>query len=209
VVGIIIQQVKSAYGKLSVFFFWLKLFMLIHKFLNIYQTANATMPIIIFLKKEWDDFNMLKEKSCGAIVYRIGNEKGEPQILLIKHKNGEHWSFPKGHTEFGESEHETALREVKEETGLDVVLQPGFRRTVIYRPKPNTEKEVVYFVAEVKEGEINIQEEELSEAMWVGISRASILVTFENDRRLISGAKQFLVDAPAFSAKKGRSGKQT
>ena len=86
---------------------------------------------------------MKREKSCGAIVYRMVNEK--PQILLIKHKNGGHWSFPKGHIELNETEQETALREIKEETGIDVVLDPSFRETVHYSPKKDTNKEVVYF----------------------------------------------------------------
>ena len=68
---------------------------------------------------------MTFEKSCGAIVYR--KHHGNTEILLIKHINSGHWSFPKGHMEQGESETETALREIKEETGLDVLLDPTFR----------------------------------------------------------------------------------
>ena len=70
---------------------------------------------------------MLREKSCGALVYRKRKEKYE--LLLIKHKSGGHWSFPKGHVESGENELQTALREIKEETGLDVRLMDGFRQS--------------------------------------------------------------------------------
>lgn len=49
--------------------------------------------------------------------------------------------------EEGETEEETARREIKEETGLDVLLDTGFRETVTYSPKRNTKKTVVYFVA--------------------------------------------------------------
>ena len=75
---------------------------------------------------------MKKEKSCGAIVYR---EKDGVEILLIKHKNGGHWAFPKGHVENKETEEETALREIWEETGLKVKLDKGFRRSVAYSPQ--------------------------------------------------------------------------
>jgi len=58
-----------------------------------------------------------REKSCGAIVYR--RESGNVLYLIIQQKS-RHWSFPKGHVERGESEKETALREIREETGLCV-----------------------------------------------------------------------------------------
>ena len=91
---------------------------------------------------------MLHEKSCGAIVYRKSH--GNIQILLIKHVNSGHWSFPKGHTEGEETEAETALREIKEETGIDVILDTTFRETVSYSPKKDTQKIVVYFLAKLK-----------------------------------------------------------
>ena len=49
---------------------------------------------------------MKKEKSCGAVVYRETGEQIE--ILLIRHKNGGHWAFPKGHVEKKETEEDTA-----------------------------------------------------------------------------------------------------
>ena len=63
---------------------------------------------------------MKREKSCGALVYRI-TQSGQKELLFIKHRHGTHWSFPKGHMEEGESEVQTALREVKEETGSDIL----------------------------------------------------------------------------------------
>ena len=60
---------------------------------------------------------MKKEKSCGAVIYKF--EENEVYVLLLKHNLG-HWSFAKGHVEAGETEVETAKREVKEEVGLDI-----------------------------------------------------------------------------------------
>ena len=79
------------------------------------------------------------EKSCGAIVFRKFH--GNIELLLIKHANGGHWSFPKGHVEEGETEVETALREVHEETGLTIQLEEGFRQSVEYYPRPNIRKQ--------------------------------------------------------------------
>ena len=63
---------------------------------------------------------MRYEKSCGALVFRRASQGLE--VLLLKHRAG-HWDFPKGHVEAGESEQETALREVLEESGLTVKLE--------------------------------------------------------------------------------------
>lgn len=89
---------------------------------------------------------MFHEKSCGAIVYRKFH--GNIEILLIKHVNSGHWSFPKGHIEIGETEYQTALREIKEETGIDVLIDTSFREIVSYSPKKDTNKVVVYFLGE-------------------------------------------------------------
>ncbi len=130
---------------------------------------------------------MVNEKSCGAIVYRKFH--GNTEILLIKHVNSGHWSFPKGHVEDEETEVETAMREVREETGIDVIIDPTFRETVSYSPKKDTQKVVVYFVAKAKNFDFSPQEEEISEIKWVEIGRASTVLTYENDRSIVNKAK--------------------
>lgn len=126
---------------------------------------------------------MKQEKSCGAIVYRQSDEK--TQLLLIKHRCSGHWSFPKGHVEAGEHENETALREVKEETGLDIALEGGFRESVEYCPSPDVKKQVVYFLGVPKGGALQKQESEVSDICWLDIERALGEVTFNNDKMLI------------------------
>ena len=131
-----------------------------------------------------------KEKSCGALVYRIKN--GELELLLLKHRFGGHWSFPKGHVEEGETEVETALREVHEETGLTIQLEDGFRQSVEYYPRPNIRKQVVYFHGYADDDRTRRQEEEISEIRWVPLKSAHREVTFRNDKNLINHAKKFL-----------------
>ena len=131
-----------------------------------------------------------KEKSCGALVYRIKN--GELELLLVKHRFGGHWSFPKGHVEEGETEVETALREVHEETGLTIQLEDGFRQSVEYYPRPNIRKQVVYFLGYADDDRTRRQEEEISEIRWVPLKSAHREVTFRNDKNLINHAKKFL-----------------
>lgn len=134
---------------------------------------------------------VIREKSCGALVYRKKQDRLE--LLLIRHKNGGHWSFPKGHVESGETEPQTALREIKEETGLDVGLCEGFRQSVEYFPKPHVKKQVVYFLASPDgDDTVRRQEEEISEYKWCLLDEADTMVTFKNDKHLISEARRYL-----------------
>lgn len=130
---------------------------------------------------------MVFEKSCGAIVYR--RHHGNLEILLIKHVNSGHWSFPKGHVESGETEEETALREIKEETGIDVIIDSTFRETVTYFPRKDTQKVVVYFLAKAKNFEYVPQEEEIAQIKWVDIGYATSVLTYENDKTIVNKAK--------------------
>ena len=134
---------------------------------------------------------MLNEKSCGAIVYRKFH--GNTEILLIKHINSGHWSFPKGHVEKGETEVETALREIKEETGIDVIIDPTFRETVSYYPKKDIQKVVVYFIGKAKNYDYVPQEEEIADIKWVEIGRAGSVLTYENDRSIVNKAKNAII----------------
>lgn len=130
---------------------------------------------------------MILEKSCGAIVYRRSH--GNTEILLIKHVNSGHWSFPKGHVEGTETEVETALREIKEETGIDVIIDPSFRETVSYFPRKDTQKIVVYFIGKAKNFEFTPQEEEIAQIKWVDIGHATAILTYENDKTIVNKAR--------------------
>ena len=133
---------------------------------------------------------MTYEKSCCGIVYRKFH--GNTEILLIKHIKSGYWSFPKGHVENSETEEETAKREIKEETGIDVYIDSGFRETVTYSPRKDAKKEVVYFVARAKNYDYTPQLEEISEIRWVGIGQAHNLLVYDNDKLIVNKAKSFI-----------------
>ena len=133
---------------------------------------------------------MLHEKSCGAIVYRKFH--GNTEILLIKHVNSGHWSFPKGHVESGETEVETALREIKEETGIDVIIDSTFREIVSYCPKKGTQKIVVYFLSKAKNSDYIPQREEIADIKWVEIDRAQSVLSYENDKSIVAKARTII-----------------
>lgn len=132
---------------------------------------------------------MKKEKSCGAIILRKNNK--EIETLLLKHNAG-HWAFAKGHVEGNETEEETARREIKEETNLEVDIDTNFRTSVVYSPMEGVEKEVVYFLAYKKDGEEKPQLEEISKIKWENLNNAINQVTFENDKEIIRKVQQYL-----------------
>lgn len=129
----------------------------------------------------------LYEKSCGAIIFY--KTKQNTKILLVKNNKGRYWSFPKGHVEYGENEQQTAIREIKEETGLDVVIYDGFREISEYCPFGKIRKRVVFFLAQAFTDNVKIQEEEIDSYIWVDLQQARKLCSYENDLRIIEKAE--------------------
>lgn len=127
---------------------------------------------------------MKKEKSCGAVIFK--REDDDIKVLLIKNRMGGRWSFPKGHVEYGETERQTALREVFEETGLKIQIIEGFKEQVEYKPNPYIEKKVIYFVGVVdNEQKVVLQEEEIFDSIWCPLNECSNRLTFKNDKALV------------------------
>jgi len=132
------------------------------------------------------NFGKTKEKSYGAVII---NEKGE--FLLIKHQNGAHWDFPKGHKENNETDRETVIREVLEETGLKVRLIDGFKEKSRYSPVPGVEKTVTFYLG-FSMGKVSIQEDEVMEYEYLPYGKARERITFKESREIIKTAKQFI-----------------
>ena len=131
---------------------------------------------------------MKNEKSCGNIVFK--KENGVLKVLLIHHNLG-HYGMPKGHVELGETEEETALREVFEETGISSYIIDGFREVITYSPKENVIKDVIYFVGETNDFETTPQISEVSEAFFTETSKAVDLVTHEEEKKVLEKAIEF------------------
>ena len=137
---------------------------------------------------------MKYEYSCGAVVFtRIG---GERRYLLIRQtgqSEGCH-GFPKGHMEPGETEEQTALREIFEEVGLRVRLLPGFRAVSEYPLPglPDTQKRVVFFLAEYEDQPVRILESERLSYTLAPWPQALELTEHEDNRRILREAHEFL-----------------
>lgn len=135
------------------------------------------------------DIECLFERSCGAVV--VSGEK-DKKVLLIKNKRSAHWGFPKGHVEKGETQEETAIRETKEETGLDIEIIDGFSCKSEYTIQGRVEKAVIIFLAKAKNTDVVIQEEEINEYIWVDFGSALKMLRFENDKTILNKAIAFI-----------------
>lgn len=134
---------------------------------------------------------MNHEKSCGAVVFTRRDGK---ILYVMAQMLGGHYGFPKGHMEPGETEEETALREIFEEVGLRPALLPGFREIEEYLlpNKPDTQKQVVYFLAEYENQTIRYQKEELRGAYLMTLEEALGVLQFEEAKNILRKADHFL-----------------
>lgn len=132
---------------------------------------------------------MIFEKSCGAVIYTEHNEK---RWYLIEQMRKGHHSICKGHVEGDESEHQTAAREIMEETGLTVKFVDGFRETIAYSPYENCRKTVVFFLAKADSTDVTAQEAEVSEINWYPFEEAVTILDFNSDREVLQKAEDFL-----------------
>lgn len=134
---------------------------------------------------------MKYEKSCGAVVFT--RVDGQIKFALVQQLQG-FYSFPKGHVEQGESEQETALREIYEELHLSPTLLEGFRTVDehIIPHKPDVIKQIVYFLGEYADQEIVFQREELLSAPLVTYEEAMALFKYESSKRILNEAYDFI-----------------
>ena len=135
---------------------------------------------------------MIREKSCGAVIFR--EEKGERQYLILRSTKG-HTSLCKGHVEKNETEHQTARREIMEETGLEVEFLEGFKEVITYSPTTGHMKDVVFFLARWTAGAPVCQPEEVAELSFLPFPKARKALTHASDRQVLDKAEEFLNQA--------------
>lgn len=126
--------------------------------------------------------------SAGGLVVR-GDE-----VLLIATAGGRHWHLPKGHIEENETLEETAVREVREETGVTgrpVAPLPKVEFWFTERGANKVHKRVFYFLLEYVEGDAaNFDRNEVFDAAWLSWEEALSRLTFANERRVLEHARR-------------------
>jgi len=144
-----------------------------------------------------------EERSAGFVLSRC--QGGQRVYLLVKHSDGGHWAFPKGHIEAGEDELAAARREIAEETGIDG-LDPvaGFRAISRYcyaRDGRSISKTVTYFLAETETKCVCLSNEH-TDAVWLAQEDARCRLSHADSWRILDEAETFLER----SDRKGHSG---
>jgi len=134
-----------------------------------------------------------EERAAGFVLFC--KNQGHRSFLLLRHRNGGHWAFPKGRLEPGEEEFAAAVREISEETGIDRLrLIPGFRETSRYCLQRNghpIHKTVAYYLAEASLPQITLSAEH-TDYRWLCFADARALLTYEESRNILDTANLLL-----------------
>lgn len=129
--------------------------------------------------------------SAGGLVIRV--ENGRPELVLgrrRRERDGYVWSLPKGTPEEGETREETAVREVREETGLEVKIL-SYYDAIFYafsRAGERIEKTVHYYIMEAIGGSFENFDHEFEELRWVPMDEAVRLLDFKTESALVERA---------------------
>ncbi len=132
---------------------------------------------------------MRKEHSAGAVIY---NPKTKEYLLLEHSHKRVYWSFPKGKIERNETEEQAAIREIKEETNLDVAFQPGFKETVEYKyteVKTVVDKKITFFLAFTDSKDVKISFEHTN-FIWLNYNDAMKKINFKDTKDLLKKANE-------------------
>ena len=141
--------------------------------------------------------------SAGGVVHRTGPLGREVVVGSRRRERvGVSWSLPKGTPIEGESIEETALREVAEETGLEVVITDPLESIgySFVRDGVRISKTVHYFLMEPTGGDLSAHDHEFEEVRWVTFAQAASLLTFESERGLVELAGDRLGEPAPTSA---------
>lgn len=131
--------------------------------------------------------------SSGGVVVR---RDGGLELCLINPKGRGAWALPKGWIEPGETPEIAALREVREETGLDGVIEDELG-TIEYwfysrQDAVRVHKTVHFFLVQYTGGDTADHDHEVSEARWLPVERALDLMTYPNEREIVRRALAIL-----------------
>ncbi len=138
------------------------------------------------------------EFSAGGVVYK--KENNETFILVAQHSQHHGWVFPKGligdKTE-GETKESTAVREVKEETGVDAEIERALTPETYWYvfEGQKIKKTVYYFIMHATGGDITKHDFEMENVEWITPAEVASRLTYESDKKVWQEAQKYLLRA--------------
>jgi 8-oxo-dGTP pyrophosphatase MutT (NUDIX family) len=135
--------------------------------------------------------------SAGGVVHR--RHGGRLQVLLVHRRTPELWALPKGTPDSGETLEETALRETREETGIEVAIEAPLRsiRYFFVRGSTRFNKTVHFFLMRAVGGHLDAHDAEFDEAVWLDLDEALALLTHATERSVVEEAAAAVEGRPS------------
>jgi 8-oxo-dGTP pyrophosphatase MutT (NUDIX family) len=126
--------------------------------------------------------------SAGGVVHRSSD--GHTQVVLVHRRHPRLWALPKGTPDAGETVEETALRETREETGLDVQLEDRLHSIsyVFVRGRTRFHKTVHFFLMRPVGGDVSLHDHEFDEVRWFQMEEALEMMTHATERSVVEEA---------------------
>jgi len=132
------------------------------------------------------------EESAGGIVFK---KEGKDIVILVTQHSAHHgWVFPKGLIDKGEDKEKAALREVKEEGGIEAKIVKELPSVeYFYKLEGNTiKKKVTYFLMEYLSGNIEDYDWEMEASEWLPVEQVEERLTYKTDKQVFQEAKKLL-----------------
>jgi 8-oxo-dGTP pyrophosphatase MutT (NUDIX family) len=133
--------------------------------------------------------------SAGGVVHR--DLDGRLQVLLVHRRSPRLWALPKGTPDSGETIEETALRETREETGIEVEIERQLRsiRYFFVRGSTRFHKTVHFFLMRPIGGSTDEHDSEFDEVRWTDLEEALAILNHATERSVVEEAAQVLAGA--------------
>ena len=146
--------------------------------------------------------------SSGGVAYRRRREGVDVALISVGEGERERWQLPKGLVEEGESPETTAVREVREEAGIDSHLVAPLESIEYWYVAASEgvryHKRVYFYLLEYERGDVRDHDHEVNEARWVPIDEALQMLAFRNEREVVAKARALVTqDSQANDSKGG------
>ena len=141
-----------------------------------------------------------REISAGGVIWRRNESNGLVEVVLVRPAGRDTWVLPKGHVEAGEAVRDAAVREAREESGLQVVAGDRLGDvSYVYSwhdqpdlPPVRIFKRVYFYLMEADGGDLSAHDAEIAEAAWVDLEEAPQQATHKSERELLAKALAIL-----------------